>query len=145
MSFEIKSKQKIIFIILLFGMLLIALICLTAPPKTPFTTTVASPEDAEQFLNSLGWEVDISQIEITQSILPKTYDSIFTEYNELQKQQNCDLTAFSGKEITVYTIPVTNYGVFQQTVYATLIIYNKQVIGGDIHSADMNGFMHTLL
>ena len=33
---------------------------------------------------------------------------------------------------------------YTQTVYLTLYVYEGRVVGGDIHSAALNGFMHEL-
>ena len=144
MSFQNNQKQKSVFLILILGCILIFTVYLASPANSPFRSEINSPEDAADFLNELGWEPDRTQIEATESVLPDDFDQILINYNDLQKQQDCDLTLFSGKEITVYTIPITNYGNNDQNVYATLIVHNKKVIGGDIHSAKMDGFMHTL-
>ena len=144
MSFKNNPRQKTVFLILLLGCILILTVHLASPPASPFPSEINTSEDVITFLNELGWEADFSQLEITQSQLPIEFDGILNEYNALQKQQKCDLMRFAGKEINVYTIPITNYGSNDQTVYATLLVHNKRVIGGDIHSAKMDGFMHTL-
>ena len=41
-----------------------------------------------------------------------------------------------------YTYEVTNYEGAEGTVYANILVYRNRVIGGDICSADVTGFIH---
>jgi hypothetical protein len=41
----------------------------------------------------------------------------------------------------MYTYAVTNYPDASQTVLADLYIYKNRVIGGDVHSTNLDGFM----
>ena len=64
-------------------------------------------------------------------------------YNEIQKQQGLDLTKYQKKTVTRYTYKVTNYPGYDETVYANVITFRGNVIGGDICTADSKGFLHT--
>ena len=75
------------------------------------------------------------------TVLPEQFDDTFIAYNAIQLKQNCDLTKFAGKNVTVYTVPITNYTETTDTVLATVIVYKGKVIGGDLHAAAMDGFM----
>ena len=63
-------------------------------------------------------------------------------YNEVQKSQGLDLSKFKGKTAMRYTYSITNYPDYSGTVYANVIIYKNRVIGGDVCSADVEGFIH---
>ena len=67
---------------------------------------------------------------------------MFVSYNEIQKQQGLDLIKYKNKEVMRYTYEITNYEGYSGTVYATLIVYRNKVIGGDVCSADVKGFIH---
>ena len=41
-----------------------------------------------------------------------------------------------------YCYNITNYPDYDGEVTATLLVYRNKVIGGDISSADVNGFTH---
>ena len=41
-----------------------------------------------------------------------------------------------------YTYKITNYGEGEDTVYANILVYRDKVIGGDICSANVDGFIH---
>ena len=60
----------------------------------------------------------------------------------MQKEQGLNLAKYKGKTVTRYTYKVTNYPDYEGTVYVSLLIYKNKVVGGDVCSADVNGFVH---
>ena len=103
---------------------------------------VKSAEDVANFLSQFGWQVKAEPVEVKEGVIPSEFDRIFTNYNEIQKQQGLDLSKYRRKTATRYTMEVTNYGDYDGKVYANVIVYHNRVIGGDICSADVSGFMH---
>lgn len=103
---------------------------------------VKSADDAAAFLGQFGWVVDAGSVETAQVTIPAEFDKVFAGYNELQKSQGLDLSKYKKKSVTRYTFTVTNYEGRQGTVYANVLVYRNRVIGGDICSADVNGFIH---
>ena len=77
-------------------------------------------------------------------IIPTDTSDVFAKYNELQKNQGFDLTAYAGKEATRYVYTVTNFPDAKGTVYATLLVYNGQVIGGDVTDTGDSGVIQGL-
>jgi hypothetical protein len=73
--------------------------------------------------------------------MPSEFDKVFTGYNELQKRQGLDLSKYRNREVTRYTFTVTNYKNYDGTVLANVLVYRNRVIGGDICSADVTGFV----
>jgi hypothetical protein len=73
--------------------------------------------------------------------IPTEFDKIFAAYNELQKSQGLNLAKYRGKDVTRYTFSVSNYKDFEGTVYANVLVYRNRVIGGDLCSADVTGFV----
>lgn len=139
-----KIKLRSTMLLISAGLVLIIIVYFAAPSPTPYTEhRIETNEDIAKFLLSFGWQADTDHITEKQSCLPNQFDDTFHTYNNLQLQQNCDLTKFSGKEITVYTVPILNYTNTSENVLATIIVHNHRVIGGDIHSAKLDGFMHT--
>ncbi len=103
---------------------------------------VKSADDAARFLSQFGWVVDAGSVETVEVTVPAEFDKIFAGYNELQKSQGLDLSKYKKKAVTRYTFTVTNYKNHDGTVYANVLVYRNRVIGGDICSADVNGFIH---
>ncbi len=105
---------------------------------------VKTNDDRVNFLRQFGWEVENEPIESVKVTIPNKFDKVFVGYNQLQKQQGLDLGKYKGKEVTRYTYKITNFEGYDGTVYASVVVYRSKVIGGDICSADINGFVMTL-
>ncbi len=94
------------------------------------------------FLSQFGWTVDGATAETEKVTIPDEFDKVFAAYNEIQKSQGLDLSKFKKKELTRYTVEVTNYPDYNGKVYANVLVYRNKVVGGDICSADVSGFVH---
>ncbi len=108
---------------------------------------VKSTDDAAGFLGQFGWVVDAGSAESVTVTIPEEFDKVFAGYNEMQKAQGLDLSKYKKKELTRYTFKVTNYGnrdgkPYTLPVYANVLVYRNRVVGGDICSADVKGFIH---
>ena len=60
----------------------------------------------------------------------------------MQMTQGLDLEKYKGKEVTRVTYEITNYPEAEGKVLANIILYKNRVIGGDICTTDVNGFIH---
>lgn len=103
---------------------------------------IKTAEDVIAFLSQFGWQVDASPTEIKTVTIPAEFDKVFAAYNEMQKEQGLNLSKYKNKDVTRYTFCVTNYQGYEGTVYANVLVYRNRVIGGDICSADVSGFVH---
>ena len=103
---------------------------------------IKSAADAADFLAQFGWKVKPTPVEETNVTIPSEFDRIFTSYNEIQKQQGLDLSKYRRKTVKRYTFELSEYDGYDGKVYANVLVYRNKVIGGDICSADMTGFMH---
>ena len=102
---------------------------------------IKTNEDRIAFLKKFGWEVDENARDVVEVTIPVTFDPIYEKYNQLQIGEGLDLEKYKGKTVKRYTYLVNNYD-YNGTVLANLIIYKDRVIGGDICSAAMDGFVH---
>ena len=105
-------------------------------------TGIKTEEDRVDFLKQFGWEVKAEPVEVCEVTIPAEFDKIFTGYNEIQKRQGLDLSDYKKKKVMRYTYEVTNYEGEEGVVYANILVYRKRVIGGDVCSADVKGFIH---
>ena len=103
---------------------------------------IKTNEDRIAFLRQFGWEVSPEETESEQVTIPSEFDKIFSGYNEIQKGQGLDLAKYKGKTMMRYTYDVTNYEGYEGKVQANILVYRGKVVGGDICSADINGFIH---
>ena len=102
---------------------------------------IKSEEDRRSFLKQFGWETEDGEVEAVKIKLPAEFDKIMLEYNELQKSQGLDLMKYKGREVERFTYKITNFPDYDGTVLANIIVYRNRVIGGDVCSADIEGFI----
>ncbi len=95
-----------------------------------------------KFLESFGWEVDPEEVEIVEVMIPKEEDEVFSNYNDIQKQQGCDLAKYAGKRCKRYSYNILNYPDGSEDIRANVVVYNGKIIGGDVCSLKLDGFMH---
>ena len=99
-------------------------------------------EQRIDFLKQFGWEVEQEPVSIEEIVIPQQFNQVYERYNELQKTQGMDLTKYAGKTVKKVVYQITNYQRQDTIVHATLLIYHDKVIGGDISSAELDGFMY---
>lgn len=102
---------------------------------------IKTEEARVEFLSQFGWEVAKNAKEEVEIQIPADFDKVMSSYNDIQKAQGLDLSKYKGKTVQRYTYEVKNYPDYDGTVYANIIIYKNRVIGGDICSADVKGFI----
>ena len=104
---------------------------------------IKTNEDRVKFLSQFGYEVSEDPLETVEITLPEKFDKVYAGYNELQKAQGLDLSKYRRKTVMRYTYEVKNYdGYNGGKVLANVIVYRGRVIGGDVCSADPQGFVH---
>lgn len=102
---------------------------------------VKTAADAAEFLAQFGWEVEATPLEEVKINIPAEFDKVMNAYNELQRNQGLDLAKYRGRDVTRYTFKITNYEGYSGVVMANVITYKGKVIGGDICSSDVTGFI----
>ena len=145
------NKKKLLICILILAAIAAVVLVLTgsgrkaqAASLPKLTAKVKSNEQRVSYLQGLGWEVSQTPLEEQEVTIPKTFNEIYTSYNELQKAQGFDLTDYAGLRVTRYTYEVRNYPDASDTVVADLLVYKHKVIGGDVQSTALDGFMQGL-
>ncbi|MBR2926626.1 MAG: DUF4830 domain-containing protein [Clostridia bacterium] len=103
---------------------------------------IKTAEDVVTFLSQFGWKASGSAVEVQTVTIPEEFDKVFAAYNEMQKAQGLNLSKYRGKEVTRYTLAIENYPSYEGTVYANVLVYRNRVVGGDVCSADVAGFVH---
>ncbi len=105
-----------------------------------YTLTAGSNDQRVSFLKQFGWQVNTEPIEVKDVAIPAQFDDVYLQYNNIQKEQGLDLTPYAGKTCKQWIYAVTNYP--QATdVRATLLVYDNRVIGGDLSTVQLDGFM----
>ena len=146
--FSVRAdKKKLLWIVCAAAVLAVLVIVLAASRGGAVQTAAGYQLQAQDnaqrraFLAQFGWEVSDEPTEICEVIIPEIFDSVYQKYNELQRAQEFDLTRYQGRRVKRWTYEVKNYPDYEGTVVANLLIYNNTIIGGDIASNALDGFM----
>lgn len=150
--YSVKASSVRFFGAMMLSVAVLIALILLIPTYEPVSVRAAqvlsydkikTNEDRVNFLHGLGWEVENEPVESSDVTIPSEFDAVFMEYNNLQKMQGLDLSKYKRKNVTRYTYKIKNYDGYEGTVYANLLVYRNRIIGGDICSADVNGFVTT--
>lgn len=98
-------------------------------------------EERVAYLQSFGWQVQEEPAETREVMIPAQFNDVYTAYNVMQQAQGFDLKPYAGEVCTQYLYKVENYP-NETEAYATLLVYGEEIIGGDVASAKVDGFMH---
>ena len=110
----------------------------------PSPKGVKSNEDRVAYLESYGWQVSADPIAVEELLIPDEFDETYDQYLALQSEQGFDLTKYQGKRVKRYTYEITNYPTGESGILAGLLIYKNTVIGADVLSPQLGGFIHGL-
>lgn len=95
-----------------------------------------------RYAKSLGWEISEKPVSEQKITIADRFDSNMELYNEIQISQGFDLRDFKGCEAVRYTYKLLNYPNYPDGVHLSFIVYNGDIIAGDIQSTTDSGFMH---
>ena len=141
------SKSKLIAagVVLLAAILLIVLLAASggedkAKTQSPIGNT---NDDRVAYLATFGWSVNAEPTQTQKVKIPDTAENkVFARYNDLQKSQGFDLTDFAGKEVMRYVYEILNYPDASAPVYASVLVYDGHIIGGDVTNSAPDGVIH---
>lgn len=97
------------------------------------------------FLKGYGWEVRTKSVEKEDIVIPKPFDRVYENYNDIQLKAGLDLRPYMGMKGVRYTYIVENYPKdVGEEVRANVICINNEPVGGDIMTVSIRGFIHSL-
>ena len=107
--------------------------------------TAETADDRLKFISDLGWIVDEDPVEVRQIAIPQEFDDVYSNYNEIQLSQGYDLTKYAGRSAKRWTYIIRNYpdvSSDEDYVRINLLVCDGKIIGGDVCSIKLDGFMH---
>ena len=125
----------------LLGFLIAAALLLTPRPARDDLSTA---EGRCGYIARCGWDAAPESEELREIELPESFDRVLEDYNAMQLAQGYDLREAAGKRCLCCSYELRSYPGWDGRVIATIYIYRSRVIGGDIHTADISGFMRPL-
>ena len=139
MTAKVNIKKILIGLVALAGVILAAVMLFGSSDEDVSAAAVSTNDSRVQFLKDFGWDVSNSPVESSQVRIPDAESEVFARYNDLQKSQGYDLRQFAGKTAMRYVYKVNNFPKATEPVYATVLVYKNQVIGGDITDTAAKG------
>ena len=113
-------------------------------PAGPNPKGIKSNQDRIDYLSAYGWQVSDEPVATQELLIPEEMDDSYTEYLTLQNEQGFDLQKYAGKRVKRYTYEVLNYPTGESGVQANLLIRKNTVVGGEVLSPQLDGFLHGL-
>ncbi len=104
----------------------------------------ATSVELKSFISSYGWTVNDEPDEVREVMIPTEFDDVYTSYNSIQTAQGFDLSALKGQRVKKWTYTITNYPGYEaeDCIKINILVYNGCVVGGDVCSVRLDGFMH---
>ena len=136
------DMKKIMLALAAVAALVLSLILLLGGGDSAQTAApaAASSNDARvEFLKTFGWDVTTSPVQSSQVKIPQETSEAFDRYNQLQKSQGYDLSKYAGKSVMRYVYQLNNYPGASEPVYATVLVYKNEIIGGDVTDTAAKG------
>ncbi len=145
-----SSKIKVVLLIALCTLATIAFLLASsmdnkAANKGGINLKANNSEQRVAFLAQFGWEFEQDPAEVAEVIIPAEFDQTYEKYNKIQKDQGFDLELYKGMRVKRWTYEIKNYPGYSADagcIRANILVYDGLVIGGDICSVELNGFMH---
>lgn len=137
--YKTVQRRRFILIILLIS-LAILLFARCASENRRALTRARSAPDIVRFLGTFGWEVEAEPVSVKNLQIPAKFTPVYERYNALQKQQGFDLSKYRADIVESYSFRVLNHPA-DSDVFANVLIFKGRVIGGDICSFAIDGFM----
>ncbi len=136
---SVRLKNIRLTILSLIGVLLFVTICLVALRGRAAESMEHGGErislraedeaDVERFLNSCGYS-PVEFLFQTEVTVPKNWNEVYTQYNELQRQQGFDLVPYKGRSAQEYVYFVND------TLNATVLVSEKKIIAAHVANCD---------
>lgn len=102
-------------------------------------------QERKSFFNHFGWEISDDPLEVKETVIPSEFDESYEKYNNLQKEQGFDLEKYKGVRVKAWSYEILNYPEHENSdgvIRGNLLTHNGKIIGGDVCSIELGGFMH---
>ena len=105
---------------------------------------IRTEADRLSYLGAYGWLVKEEPLAVEELEIPKEMGPEYGDYLALQTQQGFDLQKYAGKRVKRYTYEILNYPTGETGIQVSLLIYKNTVVGADVLSPALDGFIHGL-
>ena len=104
-------------------------------------TDAATNAERITFIKNAGYTVLSTEPQTKTVTIPETFSDVYKNYNDIQRAAGYDLSLYKGCEVTIYTYNIQTPDGYSGESVCNMIVYNDRIIGGDVSSAALGGFM----
>lgn len=127
--------------LLFAAIVVIVLICGEIYAVSNTDCDAATNAERITYIQKAGYSVLSNQPETKLVTIPETFSDVYNNYNNIQLISGYDLSLYKGCAVTVYTYSIEAPNGYSGECVCNIMVYNDRVIGGDVSSAALGGFM----
>lgn len=144
-NFNLKPSKKllVIFLVLFVIVAMVSVICINSVRDNVNSTAtcdeigtyslIAETENQQcKFLEQFNLSPIRGSATKTEVTIPSAFNSVYNEYNDLQRTIGLDLTAYKGKTADMVKYELKD----SKSKYAVLLIHNGAVIGAHLTNGE---------
>ena len=135
-TFTKKGLVALTLIIVCFSF-----ICLKISAVSNSEENAKTNADRIVFINELGYTVISNEPTTKAACIPDVFYDVYSNYNNLQLASGYDLSLYKGCEVMIYTYKINAPKGYDGECVVNLVVYNDRIIGGDVSSTALGGFM----
>ena len=141
MTAKLNFKKILMLLSAAAALILAAILLLGGGDPAAPTSAPSMAENAHRvdFLRDMGWQVKDEPVQAGKVKMPRQTSAVYERYNNLQKSQGYDLSDYAGKKAMRYVYEVTNYPGAGDPVFATILVFQDRIIGGDVTDTGKGG------
>lgn len=143
-TFKVRKKGLVICGGILIALLVILIVCGIVHKATAKTYPMKTESERQAFMSEMGWDVSEEYTSCKVVSIPEEFNETYESYNELQKEQGFNLKKYKGEMVEIYTYAVYNYPGNSENVVINLMVFDGNLIGGDVSCNELDGFMQGL-
>ncbi len=138
-SYITFTRKKLL--VLIIALVCAFLICSEVYVAGNNNTNAATDAERLNFLKGLGYTVIGDEPTVKTVTVPEVFSDVYNNYNSLQREAGYDLSLYKGCQVTIFTYAINPPDSYSGECVVNIMVYNDRIIGGDVSSSALGGFM----
>lgn len=135
------TNKRLTAILLIFSLSVTVLVALrleTFAKREAPSVQCSTEDDVRKYVASFG--IETGEYTVDSVTVPYEFGEVYSSYNKVQLSQGFDLSGFKGKTLKRYTFEVLEHPE-GDNVFAEVLLFDKTVVGADVYSTALDGFI----
>lgn len=138
------TNRRIAAILLAFSLAVAVMVALrleTFAERSAPSVQCSTEDDVRAYISSFG--IMTGECTVDSITVPFEFGEVYGNYNKVQLSQGFDLSQYKGKVLERYTFSVLEHP-DGDNVFTEVLLFNKTVVGADVYSTALDGFITPL-